>query len=554
MKRIQRSQSLQLLVALVAAMFTAAPLHAQQTVGLFQNDAGTTDGYVFFGPASSTKTYLIDNCGRLVHTWQSGYVAGPVVKFNDDGTVLRGGVVSNPVFGATGGAGGRVEILDWDGSVLWHYQISDSNQCSHHDILLLPNGNVLMTVWERFDSLDAVNQGRSPATLAASIWPEKIVEVQPTTPGNGNIVWEWHVWDHLVQDFDSTKPNYGVVADHPELFDLNYYNPIGEVNWFHVNGLGYNADRDEISFSSHRWGEIFIIDHSTTTQEAAGHTGGNRGKGGDLLYRYGNPRTYDRGTVSDQKFFGQHNIEWVPAGDPYAGMLKVFNNGLGRPAGAYSTLEIWQPPLDSLGNYVIDPGMAYGPSAPAWTYMDNPGFYSSFVSGFDRLPNGNTFVCAGALGEFFELDTTETVVWSYVNPVIAAGPVNQGDTILNNGNIAFRATRIASGHPGLTGRDLTPGDRLEGNPLPLPSNCTGSAIGDPASAGIAVFPNPVRESLTIRRSVGTPTTVEVRDMQGRVVLRQRLSGLDDQCPVGGLTPGLYVLQVPGSPAVKFCKL
>ena len=52
-----------------------------------------------------------------------------------------------------------------------------------------------------------------------------------------DIVWEWHIWDHLVQDADSGDDNYGVVADHPELFDINKGN-VGSNN----GPGGVNAD------------------------------------------------------------------------------------------------------------------------------------------------------------------------------------------------------------------------------------------------------------------------------------------------------------------------
>ncbi len=543
---------LQLLAFAFFATCLSLPLHGQQTVGLFQNDAGTTDGYTFFAALGSTKSYLIDNCGRKVHEWPSSYSVGVSARLLENGLLLHPGYVANAAFPQPG-LGGRVELIDWAGNVTWHYTVSSATEAAHHDVIPMPNGNVLITVWEKKDSLEAVAQGRNPATLGASLWPDKLIEVQPTTPGNGNIVWEWHTWDHLVQDFDSTKPNFGVVADHPELINLNYYDPTSEVNWMHCNGIAYNATLDQIAVSSHRFDEIWLIDHSTTTAQAASHSGGNLGKGGDLLYRYGNPQTYNRGTVADQKFFGQHNIDWVPDGDMYAGMLQVFNNGNGRPAGPYSTLEIFAPETDN-GNYVLNPGQPYGPAAPTWTYQDIPNFYSQIISGFQRLPGNHTLVCEGATGTIFEMDSLQNTLWSYVNPVVPAGPLNQGDSVFNN-NI-FRAYRYLPNYPGLAGQTLTPGDRIEGNPLPLPANCLSSSEdGGSMAVGFEVAPNPFCGSLSVMRPKSTPTELSIVDQQGRTLLRQRISAREVAISTTDLPAGLYYLRLQGeSTAIKLVKV
>ena len=136
------------------------------------------------------------------------------------------------------------------------------------------------------------------------------------------VVGEWSVWDHLVQDYDPAKANFGVVAEHPEL--------------------------EQILISARNFSEIWIIDHSTTTEEAAGHSGGNGGKGGDLLYRWGNPQAYRAGTFADQQLFWQHNPHWIPEGLPGAGNILIFNNGYeyeGRYPDYSSVVEITPPPI-----------------------------------------------------------------------------------------------------------------------------------------------------------------------------------------------------------------
>jgi len=230
-----------------------------------------------------------------------------------------------------GGEGGRLEEFDWDGNLVWEFEYSSDQYLSHHDIAPLPNGSVLLLVVEKKSYEECLAAGFTPEMLRdGELIPDSVIEVQPTRPKGGKIVWEWHVWDHLVQDFDRTKANYGDMAAHPELNDVNCNGRPVPAFWNHMNPIDYNPKLDQILLSVRGCNEIWVLDHSTTTQQAAGHTGGKAGKGGDLIYRWGNPAAYRRGTVSDKQLVQQHDAQWIPDGYPGAGHITIFNNGYDR--------------------------------------------------------------------------------------------------------------------------------------------------------------------------------------------------------------------------------
>jgi hypothetical protein len=374
-------------------------------------------GFTLFNPEDSFITYLINYNKEVVHTWQSTYLPGHSVYLLENGHLLRTGFLgAHPIFLA-GGMGGIVQEFDWNGTIVWEFRYSSETYLSHHDIKRLPNGNILMIAWESKSYADAVAAGRNPNLVTLyGLWPDHVIEVQPTGPTSGEIVWEWHLWDHLIQDFDPSKNNYGVVEDHPELVDINF----GKVtmDWNHINSIDYNEVLDQILLSVHNFNEIWVIDHSTTTQEAAGHTGGNSGKGGDLLYRWGNPKTYRAGTTSDQKLYGQHDARWIDPGCIGDGNILVFNNGLGRPGTPYSSIDEIAPPVDTNGSYHLEPGSSYGPEEQTWIYTADypPDFYAYMISGSQRIENGNTVICDGKHGRFFEVTLEKETVWEYINP------------------------------------------------------------------------------------------------------------------------------------------
>jgi hypothetical protein len=456
--------------------------------GLTKTSDGLTEGYVLFAVPNSASFYLINRKGEVVHEWKGNYgVLGAYLQ-NDGSLIQNAADPDFPVF-AGGGESGRIQKISWDSKMLWDFEYANEEHLHHHDFAVMPNGHILAIAWEAKTPEEVRAAGRKPNMIPkAGLWPDFIVEIEPQGARGGKIVWEWHIWNHLIQDYDSKKANYGKPANHPELLDLNVGDTIPPLisqdsmdilhkqgrAWrnqtpenegsevYHFNAIKYNADLDQIVFSSPNLSEIFIIDHSTTTKEAAGHTGGKRGKGGDFLYRWGNPKNYHHGDSSNQKLFGQHDIRWIEKGKPGAGDLTVFDNNIAYHKDSTTCSAVYElsPPTDSKGNYVLGKDSTYGPEKPVWSYVapDSLSFWSSFISGAHRMTNGNTFINEGAKARFFEVTKEGKIVWEYLNPY-------RGDIRKPNGDpnpvmpltyFEFRATFIPADHPGLANKKLEP--------------------------------------------------------------------------------------------------
>jgi fibronectin type 3 domain-containing protein len=370
-------------------------------------------GYTLFTPINvhNSLTYLINNAGEIVHTWPTNDTPSLGVYMVENGSIIRPCIMFLPQETPA------IQKISWNGTVIWQFQYSNQSYWQTHDIAPLPNGNILILALERKTAEEAIDAGRNQSMLWDNeIWSVSVVEVHPSNLTDGEIVWEWHLWDHLIQDFNPRKSFYGSVGDHPELLDINFALN-GYKDWIHPNTLHYNPELDQIIICSRNLGEFWIIDHSTTTSEAAAHLGGMYDHGGDFLYRWGNPQTYRAGKPIDQKLFGPHDPQWIAPGCPGEGNIIVFNNGWGRPEGLFSTIDEITPPVDAHGNYSRTPGAAYGPDTLTWQYKagDPYSFYASFISGCERLPDGNTLICDGPLGYFFEVTMDGAVVWEHTN-------------------------------------------------------------------------------------------------------------------------------------------
>lgn len=432
------------------------------TVGVLTSKRNVFDGYTLFTPSKSKKTYLINNCGQVINEWSSNFISGKSVYLLEDGSLLRAGEIKNPNI-RIGGIGGVIELFDWDNNLIWSYEYTSDQFSHHHDAIPLKNGNILLLIATRKTETESLDAGRDPSTLAeGELYNEQIIEIERVGNNDINIVWEWNVWDHLIQDFDMTKDNFGVVSENPQLMDINFVGrSANKADWLHANSIQYNEQLDEIIISFQGTSEIFIIDHSTTTAEAASHTGGNKGKGGDILYRWGNPIAYKLGTENDRTLYGQHFPHWIPETYTDGGKILVFNNGLDR-VGDFSTVNIIDPPKNGSNEYIFNPGSFFEPTVAEWEYKDEGNFFSEIISGAQRLSNGNTLICEGTKGRIFEINPDKEVIWEYINPDSASGILTQGDDGLDNA--VFRALKYEKDYPAFDNKTLTVGDPIELNP------------------------------------------------------------------------------------------
>ncbi|AEM69739.1 hypothetical protein Murru_0689 [Allomuricauda ruestringensis DSM 13258] len=379
------------------------------------NKALAEDHYILVNDAMSNRVYLMDKNGDLVYEWPLGdRKIGNDVVLLEDGTLLAALQAEGPDI-LFGGFGGKIQIIDKEGNVLWDFTYSNSNHRLHHDVELLPNGNVLGIAWEKMTQEESLANGSKHNT---DLYPESILEINPTTD---EIVWEWHAKDHLIQDFDDTKLNFGEVAANPQLIDLNYVNAENG-NIMHINGLGYDSINDLIFLSVNFYSEVWVLDHSTTTEVAATHSGGSYGRGGDLVYRFGNPSAH--GDDDSERIFV--NNHYPNLFEP--GKMLIFTNGGDLEQSTVHELALPdaldQKSVPNLTNPEI-----------LWSFTDTE-LYSPKVSGAVRLPNGNTLITEGDYG-IWEVTTEGEVVWKF-----------SGDGFF------WRSYHYAKDHPGIIALDL----------------------------------------------------------------------------------------------------
>ncbi len=365
-----------------------------------------------------TESYILNNNLDQVHRWTHPQSTVGTSYLTPDRSLIVQLRCEHEFGNSHGPIGGHFQKINFDGEIIWDFSYFTDEYHPHHDFEPLPDGNILIIAWEKKSQIELQEVGR--VNLNNEFWPLKIVELMPIGLDSASVVWEWHLWDHLIQDIDSSLVNYGEISSHPELLDINLVEMTNPNNgdWLHTNAIDYNAELDQIVFSSRFLDEIFIIDHSTTSIQASMHSGGNSGQGGDFLYRWGNPQNYGRGGPENKVLNDQHGVNWIDDSYVGSGNLLIFNNNPLEPTGQdhsignSSILEI-TPPLFSEYNYFIDEINFYNPENSSWAYGGDSSFFSHFQSGAYRLENGNTFITVSQEKYLFEINSENETVWEY---------------------------------------------------------------------------------------------------------------------------------------------
>jgi hypothetical protein len=522
----------------------------------FWDKSSAYNGYTLF--AGNGKTYLVDMEGHIIKTWNIG--TNP--RLSETGTIVDA-TKADPS-GYTGW-----QELDWNGNVIWSYTEKRTGYAPHHDFKKIWNKKLgaytfLYIANKTVTQQQCLDAGCNPANvnLYKTAQMDAIVEVDLT----GNVIWEWWFFDHVVQDLDATKTaTYGVVKTTPGRIDLNLPGRPVKSDWLHCNSLDYNEDLDQIVTNSVQ-GEFYVIDHGNTfvANNPVESIKLAASAAGDFLYRFGDPARYDQGdppsiledwtnsTAGHKQIGGSHDIQWIKKGLPGAGNFLIFNNGeyLFEHTPQSYINEI-NPYMNSAGttltSFVNPPDAGYIKySAPnkdqmkqtknqskqiVWSYSskNSVNFYSTIGSSAQRLPNGNTFVCAMNSGHFFEVTSSGMVVWEYISPCTRDGIKKIITDNYPTYNAAFRAYRYAADYAGLKGRDLTAGKTITGFDPDyfVPADLTTSASsvngqtqsGTSAESTLKNYPNPFSVNTTISYSLDKSRHVQlmIYDQNGRLV-------------------------------------
>ncbi len=384
------------------------------------------NGYTLYTSLTTDKVKLIDMMGNVVHQWSTGAQAGMYGELLDNGNLLYSGRTDSG-YGAgdyhMSGKGGTLREITWDGKVVT--EIKSPN--AHHDQCKMTNGNYLQFMWEKTPEQIAK---KIPGGIAGTefkggvIFEEVIAEFTP----EGKKVWEWRASDHL-------SPN-----DCP-ICPLN-----DRLEWLHFNSIFYLPEdnpvtkEESILLSLRHTSQLIIISKKT----------------GKVIWEYGGCKDGEWG-----KLGAQHDAQVIAAGLPGAGNILVFDNGMNLAsvpaAGLYwgiahsRVLEI-----DPKSKKVV---WQYENKDKEWKFpIDRLWLFNSpYISGAQRLQNGNTLVCDGANGRLFETTKGGEIVWEFINPDHKA---------------IFRAYRYGPEAPALKGKTLTPA-------------AGSAAVAAPAAAAVA---------------------------------------------------------------------
>jgi len=470
--------------------------------------------YTLIASQGSTTAKLVTLTGTTYKSWTLTGSNGYSCFLTPDRCLIR------IVGGSGGNAGNRIEKVSWDGQVIWTYNVS-----AHHDICYMPNGHVLAAVLTTATSAELSQNGFTGITN--SLKYDKIIEIDGV---NGQIVWEWRFIDHTVQGTNSSLVNYGVSSETPNKFNVATQGTGGYNDWQHLNGIDYNPARDQIVFSCKHLKEVFVIDHSTTTAEAKTGSGGLSGKGGDFLFRWGNPTNYGKtgatfGVIHDaawglgETYQAQSEDSTLSTYHAYAGMISVWSNT------NVGGMCIQPPYIDSSYLFQYVAGSSYLPSTHyrKLTLTGN----STNMGGNQLLPNGNMLLFAGAgASTAYEKSPSGSTVWSN-NTANGCSKVTRYSAAYVNGDYATICANVEIGSIDTT---HTSNNNNGISDITVPK----ISFKNPVSIGEIVPINNLDQN--------NNNTIQLYDITGKHIVSIQN---DTQITIPSVRTGMYILKING---------
>ena len=456
------------LIFLLSSFILANLISQENTVGLlYQAEEFELDGYNLMYPNKQNSVFLINDCGQIINQWidpDSASIPGTMAYLTSNGELLKSKFSSELLpfasFGA-GGVGGAIEKYSWDNELLARMIIADSFMIQHHSLEIMPNGNVLAIAWQNYNEQEIIESGFDTiVNNQSNLWFETIIEISSDLD---SIVWQWNSFDHIVQDFDSSKSNYGVVAEHPERININYQDfSFERADFMHMNNIDYHEETDQILLCVRNYNEVWIIDHSTSTDEASTSEGGLCNKGGDILYRWGNEKTYLGDEADEQILLYPHDANWIKRDNEFEEGILIFNNG--SPAQLSEGL-IFLPEKDSSQcSYVFDDGYLPQNAIKQIHHPEKEKSHSTHASSIQFIDDDKYLICAARQGRGVVVDNDNNLLWEYLVPMRNGFPIEQGEEISLSQNFTNQMGFYPFDFAGFEGKDLSPKNYLELNP------------------------------------------------------------------------------------------
>ncbi|GAB6179627.1 aryl-sulfate sulfotransferase [Desulfotomaculum defluvii] len=380
-------------------------------------------GYTIF-PARELGAMLIDMNGTELQLWKG--LHGFPNKILPGGYVMGQSGERNNAFGMQD----LVDLVqvDWDGNIVWkfdrHEYIEDPGEeprwmaRQHHDYQREGNpvgyyvpgmepkvdgGNTLILVHKNV---------KNPKISDKVLLDDSIIEVD----WEGNIIWEWNCHEHF-DEYEFSEEAKNVLFRDPNMRSAGG----GMGDWMHINSMSVLGPNKWYDAGDER----FHPDNIIWDAREANILAIISKKTGKVVWKIGPDYNATKELKKLGWIIGQHHVHMIPRGLPGEGNILIFDNGgwggygapnPSSPIGRMNALRDYSRVLE-IDPTTLEIVWQYTPAEAGFIVpVDASRFYSPFISGAQRLPNGNTLITEGSGGRLIEVTEDHEIVWEYISP------------------------------------------------------------------------------------------------------------------------------------------